>query len=92
MHTKKMVNPIELETGWIDSERAVSILSKRHERPISDAYVRRLAGMGIITAKKKKEGGRENLYWQEDVETCEIKKQGDGSVRRATRGKKADRV
>lgn len=86
MNTKKIENPVNSPTGWIGSQDAASILSKKHERPISDAYVRRLSGMGLITAKEGK--GRAKLYWRADVETCNIKPQGDGSVRRATRGKK----
>ena len=90
MYTKRMINPVEIETGWIDSKTAADILSKRHGREISDAYVRRLASMGKITVKAESE--RKKLYWQADVEECDIKLQGDGSVRRAVRGKKADRV
>lgn len=86
MNTKRKVNPLDIPTGWITSRQASAILSKKHERSISEAYVRRLAGMGIITVKAESE--RKKFYWQKDVEDCDIKEQGDGSVRRATRGKK----
>jgi hypothetical protein len=86
MNKKRIEHPAHSPDGWIGSPEAASILSKRHERDISEAYVRRLANMGKITAKEGH--GRAKLYWQKDVETCEIKKQGDGSVRRAVRGKK----
>jgi hypothetical protein len=86
MNKKRIENPVNSPTGWIGSPDAAALLSQKHDRDISEAYVRRLANMGKITAKEGK--GRAKLYWREDVETCEIKKQGDGSVRRAVRGKK----
>jgi hypothetical protein len=86
MNTKRIENPVSSLTGWIGSPEAAALLSKKHDRDISESYVRRLAGMGKITSKEGK--GRANLYWQKDVETCEIKKQGDGSARRAARGRK----
>jgi len=86
MNTKKIENPAASPIGWINSKQAAKILSDKHGRKISDAYVRRLSNMGKIT--KYEPDGRTKLYWQADVETCDIRKQGDGSVRRAVRGKK----
>lgn len=86
MNTKKIENPATSAIGWIGSKKAAQILTDKHERPISPAYVRRLGSMGKITTYEPDD--RTKLYWQPDVEACEIKKQGDGSVRRATRGKK----
>lgn len=82
----RIKNPLAKEQEWISSKVASDILSEKHGRKISDAYVRKLAGWGKITTYAPDE--RTKLYWRADVETCEIKKQGDGSVRRAVRGKK----
>lgn len=86
MNTKKIENPANAPIDWISSKQASDILSDKHDRRISDAYVRKLAGWGKLTTYAP--DGRTKLYWRKDVETCDIKKQGDGSVRRATRGKK----
>lgn len=87
MNTKKIENPASVPIGWISSKAASDILSDKHGRKISDAYVRKLANWGKITTYAPDK--RTKLYWQADVETCDIKLQGDGSVRRAVRGKKA---
>jgi hypothetical protein len=86
MNTKRIANPVNSPTGWIGSQEAASILSKKYGRTISDAYVRRLSGMGKITVKEGK--GRANLYWKADVESCNIKPQDSGEVRRAIREKR----
>jgi hypothetical protein len=82
----RIESPLAKEQEWISSKDASDILSLRHGRKISDAYVRKLAGWGKITTYAPDK--RTKLYWRADVEDCEIKKQGDGSVRRAVRGKK----
>lgn len=82
----RIKSPLAKEQEWVSSQVASDILTEKHGRPISDAYVRKLAGWGKITTYAPDK--RTKLYWREDVETCDIKKAGDGSVRRAVRGKK----
>jgi len=53
---------------------------------VSDAYVRKLANWGKITTFAPDK--RTKLYWRADVESCDIKKQGTGEVRRAIREKR----
>ena len=83
---KKVENPATSPTGWINSQQAANLLSKKHGRKISDAYVRKLAKWGKITTCAPDK--RTKLYWQADVEACNIKQQSNDSVCRAIRGKK----
>ena len=83
MNTKKIDNPANTPIGWISSKNASDILSLKHGRNVSDAYVRKLANWGKITTYAPDK--RTKLYWREDVEKCEIKKQGTGEIRRAIR-------
>ncbi len=86
MNTKRIENPMNSSTGWISSKVASDILSAKHGRKISDAYVRKLGGWGKLTTLAI--DGRTKLYWRADVESCDIKKQGTGEVRRAIREKR----
>jgi len=86
MNTKRIENPANSSTGWINNQEAYDILSNKHGRKISDTYVRGLAKLGKITTYAP--DGRTKLYWKEDVESYTVKKQGTGEVRRAIREKR----
>jgi hypothetical protein len=71
---------------WITSKEAADILTLKNGRPISDAYVRRLASLGKIATHAIDE--RTKLYLRSDVEKYSIKPRGTGEVRKAQRKKR----
>lgn len=71
---------------WITSKEAARIISDHSGHTVTDAYVRRLAGKGKIATQDIDE--RTKLYSRVDAENYIVTPRGDGSVRRAVRGKK----
>lgn len=72
---------------WITSKDAADIMSQKSGRTISDAYIRRLAGLGKIATHIIDE--RTKLYSRADVEKYTVKPRGTGEVRRALRAKRS---
>lgn len=60
---------------WITSKEASERLSERYRRPISQAYVRRLANTNRI--KVRPIHARTKLYNRRDVELIQITKRGE---------------
>ena len=76
---------------WITSKEAADILTKKSERghAVSMDYVRLLGNTGKVETKRI--DGRTKLYLKSDIEGYEVRKRGDGSIRRAARAPRGKR-
>jgi hypothetical protein len=82
------MNMADLKKQWISTKEAADILTARSGHKVSQDYVRRLGNTGKITTERIDE--RTKLYSRADIEKYTVTRRGDGSVRRAVRGKKSE--
>lgn len=78
-----MARKQDLINQWITSKKASEMLTEKSGHPVSQTYVRRLAAEGHIEVKPIDD--RTRLYSLADVENYQVRKRGDGSIRREAR-------
>jgi hypothetical protein len=86
-----MAKKAEPHDEWINARDAAEILTEKSEKGqiVTADYVRWLGNNGKVETKKIDE--RTKVYSRADVESYQVRKRGDGSVRRAIRVRRTPR-